>query len=399
MNRAPILTKRIESIDILRGIVMIVMALDHVRDYFHIGANTDDPLNLETTYPALFFTRWITHFCAPIFVFLSGVSIYLQSLKKSKKELSVFLITRGLWLILIEVLVVSFGWTFNPGYRYFILQVIWAIGISMFILGLLIHLRFSIILAFGLLIVLGHNLLDILESGKDFTSNVFLDFVHAGFFVTYPLSAQHSILHIYPFLPWLGLMVLGYCTGVFFNKEVASETRKNRFLTLGLLLVSSFVVLRYLNVYGDPVKWTFQNSNMLTFFSFLKLNKYPPSLLFMCLTIGVAFIALAFLENIKNGLFRQLAVFGRVAFFYYILHIYVIHFLSLVAFFLRGHEFSEATNTATHHPFYFVVPGEGYNLALVYLIWVLVIISLYPLCKWYNAYKTLHKEKWWLSYL
>ena len=160
--------QRILSIDILRGIVMVLMALDHVRDYFHITAWTDDPLNLETTTPALFFTRYITHFCAPTFVFLSGVSIYLQSQRKSKSELSAFLMKRGLWVMFVEVTIISFAWSYNPNYNFFFLQVIWVIGMSMFLLGLLIHTSYKFILTLGLFFVLGHNLLDFVEATKDY---------------------------------------------------------------------------------------------------------------------------------------------------------------------------------------------------------------------------------------
>ncbi|MEO7264352.1 MAG: heparan-alpha-glucosaminide N-acetyltransferase domain-containing protein, partial [Ferruginibacter sp.] len=209
--------KRIESIDILRGIVMVIMALDHVRDYFHITANSDDPLNLATTSPALFFTRWVTHFCAPAFVFLSGTSIYLQSLRKTKAELSGFLIKRGLWLIFVEVAIISLAWTFNPLYEILALQVIWAIGISMFILGLIIRLPYKVILILGLIIVFGHNLLDIPESAPGFTPGFWWDLLHHGQFVRYNYAPGHDIIIAYPFLPWTGLMMLGYCGGVFFT--------------------------------------------------------------------------------------------------------------------------------------------------------------------------------------
>src|SRR5687768_9900471 len=209
----PASQKRIESIDILRGIVMVIMALDHVRDYFHIGANLDNPLNLATTTPFLYFTRWITHFCAPIFVFLSGTSIYLQSLRKTKKELAGFLIKRGLWLIFIEVIIISFAWSFNPYYNFIFFQVIWTIGISMVILGLLIRLPFNLILALGILIVFGHNLLDIPESAPGFKGGFWWDLLHSSRFTAHPYAEGHVILIAYPFLAWTGLMMLGYCTG------------------------------------------------------------------------------------------------------------------------------------------------------------------------------------------
>ncbi|HTE33983.1 MAG TPA: heparan-alpha-glucosaminide N-acetyltransferase domain-containing protein [Chryseolinea sp.] len=394
------LTKnRIDSIDILRGIVMVIMALDHVRDYFHIAANTSDPLGLATTTTFLFFTRWITHFCAPIFIFLSGISIYLQSLRKTKKELSSFLITRGLWLILAEVIIVSFGWSFNPIYRFMFLQVIWAIGISMVILGLLIYLPFNAIFVLGLVIVLGHNLLDIPESAPGFKAGFWWDLFHHGSFVQYPYAQNHSLFLVYPFLPWLGLMMIGYCTGIFFAPEFQPERRRQVLTRIGVGLILFFIVLRLINVYGDPVPWTSQKTNWLTFLSFLKINKYPPSLLFMCLTVGTAFLLLPVLEKFQNGFTNVMRTYGRVAFFYYVGHIYLVHVLTAICFFGRGHSFEDVGNIGQQYPFYFVAVGEGYSLPLVYLVWIVVIVLLYPLCKWYDRYKTTHREKWWLSYV
>jgi uncharacterized membrane protein len=391
--------KRIESIDVLRGIVMIIMALDHVRDYFHITANTDNPLNLVTTTPQLYFTRWITHFCAPVFVFLSGTSIYLQSLRKTKKELGSFLLKRGLWLILIELIVISLAWTFNPSYSFIPLQVIWAIGISMVILGLLIRLPFNVILALGLIIVAGHNLLDIPESAADFKPNFIWDLFHSARFTGYNFAENHAVIIAYPFLPWTGLMMLGYCAGKFFTNLYSAELRKKILVILGLGLIALFVIVRFTNLYGDPVDWRPQKNGLYSTLSFLNVNKYPPSLMYMCITIGPALLVLAFIENSRNWFTHVMGMYGRVAFFYYILHIYLVHLLSAMAFFMRGHSLEEASKTGNVFPFYFLTPGEGYGLAVVYLVWLLVVVLLYPLCKWYDKYKSSHKEKWWLSYL
>lgn len=393
--------KRIESIDILRGIAMVIMALDHARDYFHIGANLDDPLNLAITTPALYATRWITHFCAPIFVFLSGTSIYLQSLRKTKKELSSFLIKRGLWLIFAEIVIVAFAWTFNPHYNIIPFQVIWAIGISMVILGLLIFIRlpYKIIFILGLLIVFGHNLLDIPEAAPGFKASFLWDLFHHGFFTLYPVFDNHNAMLVYPFLAWTGLMMLGYCAGILFTSKYTAEQRRKFLTRLGLGLILFFVALRFSSVYGDPVDWTGQKNGFYTFLSFMKVNKYPPSLLYLCITIGPALLLLAFIEKIKNGFANFMIVFGRTAFFYYIIHIYLIHLLAAICFFARGHSFAEATRVGNQFPFLFVAPGEGYNLWVVYGVWALVVIALYPLCKRYDKYKTSHKEKWWLSYL
>ena len=391
--------KRIESIDILRGIIMLIMAIDHVRDYFHIHANTDDPLNLATTSPALFFTRWITHFCAPVFVFLSGTSIYLQSLRKTKKELSTFLIKRGLWLIVAEIVIVTLGITFNPFYNFILLQVIWAIGISMIILGLLVHAPFKLILLLGVVIVVGHNLLDIPEAVNNFKAGFWWDLLHHGFFAVYPFAANHVVAIMYPFVPWLGLMLLGYCSGIFFSQQYEASQRQQIFMVLGFGVIVLFVVVRFINVYGDPFPWSKQDNALHTFFSFIKVHKYPPSLMYMCMTIGPALIFLALIENVQNRFTNVMRTFGRTAFFYYIIHFYLIHTILAIVFFVRGHNMQDAINAMQNVPFLFVIPGEGFGLLIVYTIWLGVIIALYPLCKWYDQYKTTHKEKWWLSYL
>lgn len=396
MNGIATNQKRIDSIDVLRGLVMIIMALDHVRDYLHIDANLHDPLDLQTTTPILFFTRWITHFCAPIFVFLSGVSIFLQSQRKTKKELSIFLIKRGLWLVFAEIFIVSFGFTFIPFYNFVFLQVIWAIGISMVLLGLLVHLRFGVILAIGLAIVLGHNLLDFPEAVAGFKPNIYWEVLHKGG-IEQILGA--TVFMFYPFLPWLGLMLLGYCTGVFFTPKFTAEQRRKILLRLGIGLLVFFLVVRFINMYGDPFPWTAQRNFLVTFLSFIKVHKYPPSLLYMSVTIGPALLFLALIKQVQNKLTNILQVYGRTAFFYYLLHFYAAHIICGILFFSRGHSWQQAFEAAKKDPFLFGIAGEGYSLGVVYLMWACLVISLYPLCKWYAAYKTNHKEKWWLSYL
>ncbi len=393
-------SKRIESIDIIRGLAMVIMALDHTRDYFHITANIDDPLNLATTTPWLYFTRWITHFCAPIFVFLSGTSIYLQSLRKTKKELSAFLIKRGLWLIFAEFVIISLAWTFDPMYHLHAMQVIWAIGISMVILGLAIHLPYRAILLLGIVIVFGHNLLDIPESAPGFKAGFWWDLFHHGFFKLYPYAPNHYVMMVYPFVAWTGVMMLGYCTGILFSAKYTEAQRRKILSVLGLGLILFFIVVRFINIYGDPAAWSIQKNGLYTFFSFMKVTKYPPSLLYLCITIGPALLLLSFIDRIKNGFTNIMLVFGRTAFFYYIIHLYLIHLLAVIAFFIRGnHTVQDAIDSMQRVPFLFVMPGEGVGLALVYAVWAGVIITLYPLCKWYDKYKTSHKEKWWMSYL
>jgi uncharacterized membrane protein len=382
----------------LRGIVMIIMALDHVRDFFHMHAYTDDPLNLQTTTPILFFTRWITHLCAPTFVFLSGVSIYLQSLRKTKKELSAFVIKRGLWLIVFECTVMTFIANFDPAFHVIPLVVIWAIGISMVILGILIRLPYPIIVIIGAIIVLGHNALDIVESEPGFQGGLLLDLLHSGAFKPYTLAPGHSVFIIYPFLPWTGLMIMGYCAGIFFTSSFTPDARRKITLAIGLGLLASFVILRSINGYGDPYPWTSQNTALKTFLAFMKVHKYPPSLMYMTITIGISFILLSVLERIRNRFTQVTTVFGRTALFYYALHFLVMHIALTILFFIQGeHTVQEAIDAEM--PFLFVMPGEGFSLGVVYVIWITLVVLLYPVCKWYDRYKTSHKEKWWLSYL
>jgi uncharacterized membrane protein len=392
----PAKSARIESIDVLRGIVMVIMALDHVRDYFH---QSGDPLDLATTTPLLFFTRWITHFCAPVFVFLSGTSIYLQSLRKTKKVLQSFLIKRGLWLIFIEIVVISFAWTFNPHYNIIVFQVIWAIGISMVLLGLLIRLPLNVILITGLIIVFGHNLLDIPESAPGFKAGFWWDLLHHGFFAAYPISQSHVLLILYPFVPWVGLMMMGYCSGVFFSQKFTVGQRRKTLNRVGIGLIVLFIALRFTNGYGNPQQWHIQKNGLFTFLSFINVQKYPPSLLYMCMTIGPAFLLLLFFEKIKNGFTAAIKIYGRVPFFYYVAHLYLIHIASAVFVFIKGHSLAEATTINGDLPFYFLAEKDGYSLLVVYIVWAAVVIALFPLCKWYDHYKTHHREKWWLSYL
>ncbi|HET6723227.1 MAG TPA: heparan-alpha-glucosaminide N-acetyltransferase domain-containing protein [Chitinophagaceae bacterium] len=388
--------KRITSVDLLRGVIMIIMALDHTREFFHSAALNSNPLDLNTTTPVLFFTRWITHICAPVFVFLSGTSAFLQSARKSKRQLSLFLITRGIWLIIAEVAIVNLIFSFDISYSAIALEVIWAIGISMVILGLVIWLPFEIILAIGLLIVLGHNALDFYERDQTTPFSAGYNLVHrVGF---HSLWGKHQLLILYPFLPWSGLMMLGYCLGkVLRNDNVAY--RKKFLVITGISVIGLFIILRFINVYGDPFPWSQQGSAFYTFLSFINTSKYPPSLFFIAMTIGPALLLMAWWDNIQNEFTRIVSVYGRVPFFYFLTHFFIIHLFSAVAFFMRGHTFAEdAADVST--PFIkFIKEGEGVQLRYVYLIWLAVVIILYPVCKWYDNYKTRHKEKKWLSYL
>ena len=405
MNHQPGTPHRIQSIDILRGLVMVIMAIDHVRDFFYkadLGKASDaamDPTNMETTYPALFFTRWITHFCAPIFVFLAGASIYLMCQRKSKKEISIFLLKRGFWLVFVEVIIITFGWTFNPLFNLFILQVIWAIGVSMILMGFLVLLPYNVIFAIGLVIVAGHNLTDVISLGSGLKGTAVGDLLYFSQFSIFKLWDNHYFLIVYAFLPWTGVMLLGYCFGKLYQNGVDAAWRKKMLLRIGGGLVLLFIILRFSNLYGDPVPWSSQpRGSIYTFLSFLNLNKYPPSLLFLCMTIGPGILFLAFIEKIQNGFTKVMNVYGRVPMLYYILHFYIIHLLLVVEFYRQGHGANEIVPKGA--PFYFKTPDLGFGLWGMYAVWLFVVIILYPICKKYDRYKTAHaKDKWWLSYL
>lgn len=384
---------RINSIDTLRGLVMVIMALDHARDLLHFGALTEDPLDLQTTTPYLFFTRWITHFCAPVFVFLSGTSIYLQAQRKTKGELSGFLLKRGLWLIVAEVLLVTPGISFDPAYTFIFLQVIWAIGISMVILAGLIWLPFPVLLVLGALIVLGHNGLDAWEAGQQ-SFSLGYSLLHRQNFL--PFGNGRFLGILYPFLPWTGVMILGYCFGRIYRLEGAA--RRRAIAGTGAALAALFVVLRILNGYGDPQPWSPQATGLRTVLSFLNTTKYPPSLMFCCMTLGPALLLLALIDGVYNRLTNVFTVYGRVPFFYYLLHFYLLHLVAAVLFVAGGGTLTQGFQGVEGVPFKFVVPGEGLRLWQVYGVWMGVVALLYPLCKWYGKYKATNRY-WWLSYL
>lgn len=383
---------RISSIDILRGLVMIIMALDHVRDFFHISAMVEDPTNLNTTTPALFFTRWITHYCAPVFVFLSGTSAFLSGQKKTKKELSSFLLKRGLFLMVLEIVVINFLVVFDPLYRFIGLQVIWVIGLSMVILSFLLYLPLRVLFIIGIVMVAGHNMLD----GFNYNNMNEIPFWHAFFhqqmFTSYAEGRFFAVL--YPLIPWPGVMLLGYCMGAWYVKEFDAAKRKRLLLGWGLTTIAAFFILRWVNVYGDLVPWSTQKNNTMTIISFFNVTKYPPSLLYLCMTLGPALLLLIWLEKVKAGWTNVVSVYGRVPMFYYLLHFFTIHVLCIVAFFAVGRPLSDmAAGNFAFRPNDF-----GFSLPIVYLIWIAVVAGLYPLCKRYDTFK-MHNKRWWTGYL
>lgn len=388
-------TNRIESIDILRGIVMVIMALDHVRDYFHYGSFFSDPTNLETTTPFLFFTRFITHYCAPVFVFLAGTSAFLYSTKKTKLELFKFLITRGFWLIFLAFIVNNFLWKFDITYSFIVLQVIWAIGLCMVLLSFIIFLPLRVLLGIGLILVAGHNLLDgIVMEGTSIKSIVWYLLHQQAFFTI----GDTAFALAYPVIPWLGIMTLGYCFGILYKKDANPILRKKYLLGIGLTFIALFFIIRGINSYGDLVPWTIQDSTTKTILSFFKVSKYPPSLVYTLITLGPSLLFLYAVERVKNKITDFFLVFGRVPLFYYFLHILLIHVLAIIGILIFGGNWENMILTKDVFMNAKLI-NYGYSLFAVYMVWIGVIALLYYPSKKYMIYKANNKDKWWLSYL
>lgn len=381
---------RSTSIDLLRGLVMVIMALDHVRDYFHADAFLYGPTDLDETSIPVFLTRWITHYCAPIFVFLAGTSAWFIHQRKSTRETSLFLLKRGLWLIVAECFLVGFGWMFNPTFPFFGLQVIWAIGISMVVMAALVHLQLRWVGLIGVVLVFGHNALDNIH-----IENVWWYILHERGRVE---VIGRTAIFAYPVIPWIGTMALGYCFGVLYGKGYTSEVRTRMLTRLGLAITFLFMALRFINEYGDPHPWETQDSGSFTVLSFLNLTKYPPSLLYLLMTLGPAILFLAATEKVKGWSASALIVFGRVPFFYYILHIYLIHALAMIAAQLTGFGWQ---SMVLDTPVWFAegLVGYGFSLPIVYVVWIAVVLALYPACVWFNRLKSNNRQWWWLSYL
>lgn len=388
--------KRIFSIDLLRGLIMIIMALDHVRDYFHQPAFINDPLNLQTTSPAIFFTRFITHFCAPTFVFLSGLSAFIGGQNKTKAELSRYLITRGCWLIIVEIVFMTFIMTFDPKYTFVLLGVIWAIGCSMIILGLLVRGSYKLILATGLIIFLGHNILDYVTLPTEGAAFVVWRIFFTSPGSLFPAGSSHFVLVGYAILPWTAIMLLGYSLGIVYKNGFDPARRMKILWGIGAGLILLFLLLRLPNLYGDPDKWSQQKNALYSLLSFLRITKYPVSLQFSCATLGPALIFLAISENWSNRFTRFATVYGSVPLFYFVLHFLLIHIGCMVVFFATGHTMAQAADPGSI--FLFRPAAFGFPLWVVYLIWIGIVLSLYYPCRWYGRYKKNHRQ-WWLSYL
>jgi len=393
---AAVKAKRIESIDLLRGAVMIIMALDHVRSFFSADGFLYSPTDLTRTSVLLFFTRWITHYCAPVFVLLAGTSAYLYGIKRNRKQLSFFLLTRGIWLVLAELFIVTLEVTFNPMYHVFNMQVIWAIGISMIALSAIIYMNRRLILATGIVLIAAHNLLDAVHVPGNGVDSFLWSVLHEPRDFTF---GYFTFSIRYPLLPWIGIICIGYCLGSLYTPGYNAVKRKKTLLTLGGSAIFLFVILRAGNWYGDAAHWSVQDNPVFSLLSFLNVTKYPPSLLYILMTLGPALIFLAYAETPLNALTEKVQVYGRVPMFYYLVHFFLIHLFALIAAVISGYQWTDMilttrlSNTAA-------LKGYGFNLITVYMAWIGLVLLLYPLCKWFDRYKRTHQvTRPWLSYL
>jgi uncharacterized membrane protein len=381
--------QRLASIDVVRGVIMIVMALDHMRDFF--GVPGQSPTNLASASAALFLTRWITYYCAPVFFLLTGTGAFLSLRRRTSGELARFLLTRGLWLIFLElVLVRCLAYQFNVDYRVTMLLVLWALGWAMITLSALVRLPVSVVTAFGVVLIAGHNLFDGVRS-----ANPLWSILHApGFVLNTP---DHALFVAYPLIPWIGVTAVGYALGQVYEWD---EARRRTFLLrLGLALIAGFFLIRGLNVYGDPAPWTSQKTPLFTVLSFLNTTKYSPSLLFLLMTLGPALLVLRAVDAGVPGVLRPAHVIGKVPLFYYVLHFFLIHLLAVIICYVRyrsAHWMFESPDLG-HYPFS-APPGWGCSLPVVYLLWMAVVTAMYPLCRWFAGVKQRRTEAW-ISYL
>ena len=397
---------RINSVDLLRGIVMVIMLLDHTRDFVHTDGLRFDAADITRTWPALFLTRWITHFCAPVFVFLAGTGVYFQLLAgKPKKELARFLVTRGLWLIVLEFTLVRLGVFFTLDYGSLLgfMQVIWVIGVSMIVLAGLIYLPLRTIAWIGIGMIVAHNLLDDFRVDgwrgpgtptPGFGASLWMILHQGGLF--FPLGFPGpGLIALYPLIPWIGVMAAGYVFGSLYEIEPAK--RRSWLLRNGAALTLAFIVLRAINLYGDPDRWSVQGSPVMTILSFLDTTKYPPSLLFLLMTLGPALIFLGLFDAVEQrGVARPLITFGRVPMFFYLLQWPVAHGGAVLASIVAGKPYAYLIGSPLGNappP-----PDAGFDLATVYLFWIGGTLLLYPLCRWYARLKA-ERRYGWMSYL
>jgi uncharacterized membrane protein len=385
--------KRVEPVDVLRGIVMVLMALDHVRDYF---GTADNPVNVARAGAALFFTRWVTHLCAPTFFLLTGVGASLARGRRSPADLSRLLVTRGLWLIVLELTVLRcFGYQFNVDYRVTMLVILWALGWAMIVLGLLVRLPAPAVTAFGVLVIATHNLFDSVRASSFGALAPLWTILHAQGFAS--ANPSHVVFVAYPIVPWIGVTAAGYGLGAIYAWQ--PERRRAFLWRLGTALTLAFVVLRFADVYGDPSRWSARDTTIRTVMSFLNATKYPPSLLFLFMTLGPALLMLSALDVRTPRTLRPALTFGKVPFFYFMLHLPLIHLLAVVFCAIRYHEIRWMFESPTLDRYPFTrPPGWGYSLPVVYAIWIGLVLALYPACRWFADVRE-RRGDWWLGYL
>ncbi|MDI2091800.1 DUF1624 domain-containing protein [Commensalibacter oyaizuii] len=375
---------RLQSIDMLRGLVILIMIIDHIRETFYLHLQLSDPIDISSTEPALYFSRFIAHLCAPVFIFLTGLSAYLYGQKHSNKyHISKYLLVRGLFLVILEITVINFAWTFQfPPHKIF-LQVIWAIGLSMIALSALLWLQKSLLLLTGIVIIAGHNLLDSIHFSP-----------HSVFYIPWAISHDRCWVTLnnfmasrtsYPVLPWIGVICVGYYCGQWFNKSYSPRQRHRNLIITSISLLGLFTGLRTINIYGDK-SWHYGNTTVETIMSFLNITKYPPSLLFLLITLGTGLFLLWTLERKQHfSILKYLAVFGSVPLFFYIIHLYSLKIMYLSAEYLLGKN-----------------KGEYFGFDHVWQLWgcwLFLVLLLYPCVKWFSNYKATHKHLSWLTYL
>ncbi|MFP2928583.1 DUF1624 domain-containing protein [Pyxidicoccus sp. 3LG] len=375
--------KRIVTIDALRGFVMLLMLVDHAREFFYMHAQVSDPVNLATTPPDLFFTRLAAHLCAPVFVALTGLSAWLYGQRRGgKRAASEFLLKRGLFLIVLELTLVNFAWTFSLAPATWFLQVIWAIGWSMVALAGLLWLPGFALLAVGLAIVFGHNLLDSLSVEPGQPGAALWAILHDRGYIALPWDARARTS--YPLLPWIGVIALGHAIGPWFAPSTDAAKRRRRLWLLGGAALTLFIVLRWVNVYGEPVPWVSGATPLLTVISFLNLTKYPPSLDFLLLTLGTGALLLVLLERLPARVLALLTTFGAAPLFFYLAHLYLLHALNRVVLLMVG-------------------PNQGTLLSVpnIAALWGLaagVSVPLWFACRWFVGLKA-RSNSAWMSYL
>ena len=380
---------RVTSIDTLRGFVMVLMALDHTREFF--TSFPGNPLDLQQTTFMLFVTRWLTHVCAPVFVFLAGTAIFLQLQRKTKGQLTKLLLTRGLWLIIVELTFIQLVFNFHWQWNVQLLEVIWATGASMMVMALLVWLPVIWILTIGAALILGHNALDGIQPAAFGPLGWLWRLLHVPGSLTGPPINTPIIIIAYPLLPWVGVIALGYVFGSVMLKDKYQRLRFE--CRAGAVMLGAFFLLRWSNLYGDPIKWTTQAIWLRTLLSFFNVQKYPPSLLFLLVTLGIAAFIVAAIEYTETrAIFKRirsvLLVYGQVPFFYFLFHIGLIHLLALFVSAVSGGNWrwwlTEIPNggVLTGHP-----PGYGYGLGVIWCIWIFVVAICYPACKWYRGLK------------